>query len=106
VLFSAHITSDLDKIADYITLIDKGKILLSEEKDKLFDTYRLVKGGKDLLTPQTQELFIGIKENQFGFEGLVRDRKEAEAAFGESALYEKPTIEDIMIYSTRRNQND
>jgi ABC-2 type transport system ATP-binding protein len=105
VLFSTHITSDLDKIADYITLINNGKILLSEEKDKLVDIFGLVKGGKDLLNSQTRELFVGVKENQFGFEGLVRNRKEAEAAFGDSALYEKPTIEDIMIYSIRKYQN-
>lgn len=46
VLFSTHITSDLDKIADFITLIDDGEILFSTMKDELLNNYGLVKGDK------------------------------------------------------------
>lgn len=44
VFFSTHITSDLDKIADMLIMIDNGKIVFQEEKDILLDSYRIVKG--------------------------------------------------------------
>ena len=46
ILFSTHITSDLEKIADYIVLIHKGKILLTEEKDKIVYHYGVMRCGK------------------------------------------------------------
>lgn len=48
VFFSTHITSDLDKIADMLILIDNGRIVFQEEKDTLLDSYRIVKGDLHL----------------------------------------------------------
>ncbi|MEF9864727.1 MAG: ABC transporter ATP-binding protein, partial [Christensenellaceae bacterium] len=45
ILFSTHITSDLEKCADYITYIKNGEIIASDEKDQFIDSYRLVKGS-------------------------------------------------------------
>ncbi|GAB6181493.1 ABC transporter ATP-binding protein [Desulfotomaculum defluvii] len=106
VFLSTHITSDLDKIADYITLIHHGQIILSTSKDNLLDSHGLIKGGQELLDNDTRKLFIGIKENQFGFEGLVRDRQQAIKLFGDYVLMEKPTLEDILLYYTRGLEND
>ena len=47
--FSTHITSDLDKVADYITFIHDGEIILSSAKDDILDNYCIVKGGTELL---------------------------------------------------------
>jgi len=105
VLFSTHITSDLDKIADYITLIDNGEIVFSTMKDDLLNNYGLVKGDKKVLSPEFRKMFIGIKENAFGFEGLVRDRKAVKRLFPENIIVEKPTLEEIMLYHTRRDIN-
>lgn len=105
VFFSTHITSDLDKIADYIILIDNGEIVLSAAKDDILDNYGLVKGSKELLDDEMKKKFIGIKVNNFGFEGLVNDKKQMKRIFGDRALIEKPTLEDIMLYHTRRDFN-
>lgn len=102
VFFSTHITSDLDKIADYVTLINDGEILLSLEKDEIINSYGLVKGGKELLDRLNPKDFINIKENQYGFEALVKDRNEARKNYGDKIIIEKPTLEDIMLYYTRR----
>lgn len=102
VFFSTHITSDLDKIADYVTLINDGEILLSLEKDEIINSYGLVKGGKELLDRVNPKDFINIKENQYGFEALVKDRNEARKNYGDKIIIEKPTLEDIMLYYTRR----
>jgi len=105
VLFSTHITSDLDKIADYITLIDNGEIVFSTMKDDLLNNYGLVKGDKKVLSPEFRKMFIGLKANAFGFEGLVRDRKAVKRLFPENIIVEKPTLEEIMLYHTRRDIN-
>lgn len=101
ILFSTHITSDLDKIADYITLIHNGEILFSTPKDEILDQYGLIKGGVDQLNERTRRCFIGIKENHFGFEGLVRNKKECRQLFDSSVVLEKPNLEDIMLFHTR-----
>jgi len=105
VFFSTHITSDLDKIADYITMINQGEIILSMPKDDILNNYGLVKGGKELLDRDIRKSFVAIKENQFGFEGLAKDRKQAKKMFGDKVVIEKPTLEDVMLYYVRGNQN-
>lgn len=105
VFFSTHITSDLDKIADYVTLIHEGQIVLSLEKDELLNNYGLIKGSKDVLNKYSRRDFINVKENQFGFEALVKDKNHIKKIYGDKILIERPTLEDIMLYYTRRWQN-
>lgn len=104
VFFSTHITSDLDKVADYITLIDEGEIILSKTKDELLEDYCLVKGAKDKLEALPKESIVSIKEGAYGFEALSSNRREIIRALGDSVIIEKPTLEDIMIFSTRRGE--
>lgn len=105
VFFSTHITSDLDRIADYVTLIHEGQIVLSLEKDELLNNYGLIKGSKDVLNKDSRKDFINVKENQFGFEALVKDKNHMKKIYGDKILIERPTLEDIMLYYTRRWQN-
>lgn len=105
VFFSTHITSDLDKIADYITLIHDGEILLSKTKDELMDEYCIVKGSKDVLSSMQQEHLVGIKENRYGFEALARDKRGMMKRFGDSVIFEKPTLEEIMLFTIRRGES-
>ncbi|CCQ96324.1 ABC transporter related protein [[Clostridium] ultunense Esp] len=103
VFFSTHITSDLERIADYITLIDGGKIRFSMTKDEMMERYSLVKGGRELLTESMKEKLIGFKEHAFGFEGLTERKGELMKEYKEGLVFEKPTLDEIMIYYTRRN---
>lgn len=105
IFFSTHITSDLDKIADYVTLINEGKIIFSVSKDELLDTHGIVKGGLELLDAETKKNFIGIRENSFGFEALTSNRAGVKKLFNREVLIEKPSLEDVMLYYTRRNIN-
>ena len=102
VFYSTHITTDLDKSADYIVMIYNGKILLKGEKDEILDNHTLVKSKKDLIDNSIKNEFISLKEYAFGFEGLISDRKKAYELFGDEAIYEKCTLEDILLYYTRR----
>lgn len=103
VFYSTHVTTDLDKCADFIILIDKGRIVLSEEKDKLLESHSVVKGKIELLDNETKKAFVSIKESEFGFTGLIKDKSIAYEIFGEEVVYNKPNLEDIMLYYTRRN---
>ncbi len=102
IFFSTHITTDLEKIADYITFINKGKIIFSEDKNEIMEKYSLVKGGLDFLNEETKKYFIGINKNSFGFEGLTTsiDIIKEITKKGE-VIIEKPSLEDIMVYTVR-----
>jgi ABC-2 type transport system ATP-binding protein len=71
ILFSTHITADLEKIADYITFILDGKIIYSGPKEELLEKYMTVKGGPDDLDDGQKKLIIGLREHYTGFEGIA-----------------------------------
>ena len=96
VFFSTHITSDLDKIADMLIMINNGRIVFQEEKDFLLDTYRIVKGDVKALTDDARRLFLSISETAFGFTGITKQIAEVQSFFPD-AVTERPTIEDIML---------
>lgn len=69
------------------------------------DCYGLVKGTKEFLTEQKRKNFISIKENQFGFEGLAKNRDSINKFNNNGIIIEKPSLEDVMLYFTRRDLN-
>src|SRR6201990_2557878 len=77
VLFSTHITADLDRIGDYVTLIHGGRIVPNRRKDEILDAYRVVRGGPDDLRDPVGVELIGVKESSSGAQALVRT-EEAE----------------------------
>ncbi|WP_232697503.1 ABC transporter ATP-binding protein [Brevibacillus daliensis] len=101
VFFSSHITSDLDKVADMLILIDKGGIILSEEKDILLDRHGLVKGDTKEINEHTRGLFLSLHETEYGFSGLTDNKTVVRQQMG-NVLIERPTIEDVMLSYIRR----
>jgi len=102
VFFSTHITSDLDKIADVLILIDKGNVIFNEDKDLLLETHGFVKGDKKELNDQTRTLFLTLRETAYGFEGLTPNKSVVQQQM-KNVIIEKPTIEDIMLGYVRRS---
>ena len=96
ILISSHIISDLEKIADYITFIHKGKILFSEAKDQLLEDYGILKCSHTELDQLDKGLIIGYRKNQFGVEALVK-RKKLKGKY----LIDSAGIEDIMLFYSR-----
>ncbi|HPT83120.1 MAG TPA: ABC transporter ATP-binding protein [Limnochordia bacterium] len=105
VLLSSHITSDLDQIADYVTLINGGRIIFSKSKEELWEEYALIKGEKSLLDSGLRPYVVGLKESQFGFEGLVINKEEAQRIAGSRAVFERPNLEEIMLHCIRGKGN-
>ena len=104
ILFSTHNTTDLDKIADYITFINNGEMVFSESKDEIMDKYKIVKGGKEILTDDIRKNIIGIKEHNYGFEALTTNSALLKREFKNEIIIENTTLEDIMIYTVRGNE--
>ncbi|NFS28634.1 ABC transporter ATP-binding protein [Clostridium botulinum] len=96
VLFSTHITSDLEKIADYIFFINKGKMIFNDTKDNILEKHLVVKGGIEDLTSDIKEKLIGYKESSVGFKGLIYDKDRED--LNDELLIEKPSIEEIIIF--------
>jgi ABC-2 type transport system ATP-binding protein len=105
VLFSTHITSDLEKIADYITFIHHGEIVFSSTRDEVLENWGLVKGGNNFLDAQTRELFRAVRRREFGFEALTSNLAEARRRLPDGVLIERASLEDIMFYVTRGNSH-
>ncbi|MBY0011580.1 ABC transporter ATP-binding protein [Paenibacillus typhae] len=100
ILFSTHVTSDLEKCADYITYIHDGQIVSSAEKEAFVDAFRLLNGTKEQLE-LVKDRLISYKTNSFGFTGLI-NTKDFEPSPGiVSAI---PNLEEIMIYYSRKEE--
>lgn len=102
ILFSTHITSDLERIADYITLIRDGGICFSDLTDTIKDTWTLVKGGNDLLSEEARRLLRAVQPNAYGFTALTDRAQEIKELLGTDAAFEKPSLGDLVVYLDRR----
>lgn len=98
ILFSTHITSDLEKCADYITFIEDGRIVRSAEKEQFKESYRLLSGSESRLG-RVKERLISYKVNSFGFTGLIHAADLDPAADVNVAI---PSLEEIMIYFAKK----
>ena len=96
IFFSTHITSDLDKVADMLILIDNGKIIFEEEKDALIERHHIVKGDKKALSEENKNLFIEIEKTSFSFVGLTNKLDEVRKAIPDIVV-ERVSVEDIML---------
>lgn len=102
VLMSTHITSDLEKIADYLFFVLAGNIILQGQKDEIKDQHSIVKGDVFALPPDYESYFIGISKTAYGFEGLTDNKAALKKVMPQTTVYEVPSIEDIMLYYSRR----
>lgn len=101
VLFSTHITSDLNKIADFLTIIDNGKIFYTGPKDELYEKYCIVKGGVEELTPENVNKLLGIQRGKTGFSALLEVHNMG--IVSENMVIEKATIDEILIHLNVQN---
>lgn len=99
ILFSTHITTDLQKIADYITFLQKGRLVFTGEKDLLLESYCIVRGGASDLTPSLREKLLGLREHSVGFEGMLPTSGLRHLPQG--AVTEPCTLDEIMVFMNK-----
>ncbi|MDE6203768.1 MAG: ABC transporter ATP-binding protein, partial [Lachnospiraceae bacterium] len=107
IFISSHITSDIEKIADYVMLIHKGRLLFTEDKDKLLYNYGIVRCSKKQAQLIPSDLIVGKEEREYETSVLIRDKnkleesgffREAEQTGGSSCVVDRATIEDMLLY--------
>jgi len=103
VLFSTHITADLERIADFITFIRNGELVFSSRKDTILDTWAVVKGGPEILAPEHRALFKAFRKREVVVQALTADAAEARRRLGPGAIVERATLEDIMFFLSKEN---
>lgn len=96
ILLSSHITSDLEKICDYITFIHQGKILLNDQKDVILENYGILKCGKSEVEKVSSSDILGKCVGHFGAEILVKNKKDMKRKYPNMVM-DQATIDDIMI---------
>ena len=105
ILMSSHITSDLDKVADSVTFIDKGKLLISGYKDDILDSHGVLKCTKSDYKEIDPEDIISARLSDFGAEVMVADRAECSRKYS-GAVIDPATLEEIMIYYVNRSKKE
>ena len=84
ILVSSHITSDLEKVADYIVFIHKGKIIFSKPKDELLEDYGIIKCGDEQFKALYREAWIACRRQYYEWQVLTSDRKKSREKISES----------------------
>lgn len=101
IFLSTHITTDLERIADYIVFIYKGEIIFQKSMLEIQEQFHIVKGKREMIDADTETLFSGIKMSQHGFSALFEGDPTAFNAYGDDLVIEKASLEDIMYFLTR-----
>lgn len=96
VIFSTHITADLERCADFLAYITNGMLYYSGPKDEFEDAFRLVKGGPDELTDGLLRAMVGIRTYATGFDALVRTQDIPHIGDTDGLLTQHASIEDVI----------
>ncbi len=105
VFMSSHITTDIEKVADSVTFIDKGKILLSGFKDDILNSHGVIKCSKSDFNEIEKSDFISARVTDFGAEVLISDRKKALQKYS-GAIIDPTTLEEIMLFYVNQNRKE
>ena len=101
VLFSTHITEDLERAADYITYLRYGELVFSGSKEEFVDGFRMAKGGREEMTPELRARAAGIRTFSTGFEALIRAQDAA--AFSHLDI-EPASIDEIVVFTSKEGE--
>ncbi|QWT55366.1 ABC transporter ATP-binding protein [Christensenella sp. MSJ-20] len=100
ILISSQITSDLERVADYITFFHRGEVVLSQNRDELLERYGVLRCGLGDFGKLDPALVEGVRKNQFGYEVLVRDRRDAVRRYPNYPV-DPASLEEIVVFYVR-----
>lgn len=102
ILMSSHITSDLEKIADMITFIDRGTILLTGYKDEILENHGIIHCDKEKVSDIEVDDIVSVRTNSFGAEIMITNRREAKIKYS-NLVVEPASLDDIMLYYVHKD---
>ena len=100
ILMSSHITSDLDKISDYIAFIHDGELLFTKTYDELQENYGVLNCGQRIFDALNREDIEAYRKDTYGYRVLVNNKQGIRKVFSDLEI-EQATIEDVMLYCVR-----
>lgn len=104
VLFSTHITADVERIADYVTILHSGKVWYTGTKDDLSEGYAVIKGDDKDIPDALRKKLIGFHSYRNGFDALIRT--DDLAGIPDSLEYEKTSIDEILVYIAKEDKHE
>ena len=96
ILFSTHITSDLEHIADEIVFINDGKVLLNKTRDDILDNYGILKCSEEEFNKIDKKDCVAYKKNKYNYEILVSDKEKISKKY-KNMVVDKITLEELMV---------
>lgn len=104
VLFSTHITADVERIADYVTILHGGKVWYTGTQDELTESYAVIKGAEEDIPAALKEKLIGFHAYRNGFDALIKT--EDLAGLPDTLEYEKASIDEILVYIAKEDKHE
>lgn len=105
ILMSSHITSDLEKIADMITFIDRGTILLTGYKDEILEKHGIIHCDKERVSKIDTEDIVSVRTNSFGVEVMINNRGDAKIKYSDLVV-DPASLDDIMLYYVHKGEKE
>ena len=96
ILISSHITSDLEKVADYIAYLHQGRLLLCDEKDRLLDSYGRLVCTREELEQVDRGYLVSVRKSQYSTEALIRRKADFKRLYPKLAV-EPVTLDELMV---------
>ena len=100
ILVSSHMTGDLERIADYITLIHQGRVMLSKNKDELIYGYGIARADRQTLAAVDSSLVEAIQDGPYGSQALINDRVRFEREYPD-ILLDRLNLDEMMVMLCR-----
>lgn len=104
VLFSTHITADVERIADYVTILHNGKVWYTGAKDELTESYAVIKGAEEDIPSALKKSLIGFHAYRNGFDALIKT--DDLAGLPDTLEYEKASIDEILVYIAKEDKHE
>ena len=105
ILLSSHITSDLEKIADYIVFIHDGEIILNKTKDELIYEYGVIRCSEnDFVSIATDDILSYMKKD-YQIDVLVSDRKLMKKKY-KNLIVDNVSLDEMMLLMVRGEGNE
>jgi len=105
ILFSTHVTSDLERVADVITFIRAGEVVFSLGRDEILDGWAVVRGDEAIIRGLNPSVVKGSRRRAFGVEALVSDGAGVRRSVGSRAVVDKVTLDDVMVLMTAEERH-
>lgn len=104
ILFSTHITADVERIADYVTVLNEGKVWFTGTKDELIEKYVIIKGDEADVTDELKNRCVGFHSYRNGFDAMLDT--EYLGLLPKEIEHEKINLDEILVYIAKENKDE